>query len=99
MPFNQHLPRPFTSRSVNEYAPATSGVYGISNAREWLYIGQAENINGALQAHLQDTSTTLMKQTPTGFVFEVCPGGSRYDRQERLVREYGPSCNQQEAGR
>lgn len=95
MPFEQRLPRPFTPRTINDHAPASSGVYGISNAREWLYIGQTEDIHGALLAHLQDTSTSLMKHAPTGFVYEVCAGGSRLARQERLVREYGPSCNRQ----
>ena len=99
MPFVQHLPRPFTSRTISEYAPAASGVYGISNAREWLYIGQSEDIQGALLAHLQDSSTTLMKQAPTGFVYEVCAGASRAGRQERLVREYGPTGNRQAAER
>ena len=95
MPFEQHLPRPFTSRTINDYAPAASGVYGISNAREWLYIGQTEDIHGALLAHIQDASTSLMRQSPTGFVFEVCAGGRRPARQESLVREYGPTCNRQ----
>jgi predicted GIY-YIG superfamily endonuclease len=99
MPFDQRLPRPFTSRTINEYAPAAAGVYGISNSHEWLYIGQTENINGALQAHLQDSSAALMKFAPTGFVFEVCAGGNRPARQESLIREYGPTCNGHSAGR
>ena len=99
MPFQQHLPRPFTARTVHEYAPVLSGVYGISNSREWLYIGETEDIQGALLAHLQAPSTELMKSTPTGFVFEVCAGGRRPARQDLLVREYGPTCNGQGAKR
>ena len=93
MPFDQPMPRPFTSRHVRMYAPSVSGVYGISNAREWIYIGQAENIQGALLAQLADNGTALMSHAPTGFVFEMCEGAHRPSRQERLISEYEPACN------
>jgi hypothetical protein len=95
MPFSQLTPRPFTSGAVQMYAPVASGVYGISNAREWIYIGQTEDIQGALLAHLEDNEPSLMKKKPAGFVFEVCNGSRRSSRQDRLVLEYGPSCNKE----
>jgi len=75
------------------YAPAVSGVYGISNALEWLYIGEAGDIQTALLAHLRDDHAPLMKRAPTGFVYEVCDDARRPPRQNRLVIEYGPTCN------
>ena len=93
MPFNQFVPRNFNQDAVQMYAPITSGVYGISNARQWLYIGESDNIQGSLLTHLQDRRTSLMKHEPTGFVFEVCEQARRASRQDRLVAEYGPSCN------
>src|SRR6266704_1351761 len=93
MPFEQLIPRPLNLIDVHAYAPATSGVYGISNAREWIYIGETDNIQGALLDHLQQLGTSLMKRQPTGFVFEVCDGLRRQDRQDRLVLEYEPTCN------
>ena len=93
MPFDQLIPRPFTSGAVQMYAPATSGVYGISNAREWIYIGEADNIQRALLVHLQDPDASLLKRQPTGFIFEVCDGGRRSARQDRLLLEYEPTCN------
>jgi hypothetical protein len=93
MPFEQLTPRPFTSGAVQLYAPAASGVYGISNAREWIYIGETDNIRGALLGHLHDLYASLMKHQPTGFVFEVCDGARRPSRQDRLVLEYEPACN------
>lgn len=93
MPFEQRIPQPFTSGAIQTYAPVTSGVYGISNARDWLYIGETDDIQRALLTHLQDTSAALMKHQPAGFVFEVCGGTRRSDRQDRLVVEYGPVCN------
>ena len=93
MPFDHPIPRPFTSNSVETYAPISSGLYGISNAREWIYIGEAENIRSALLNHLRDTQTALMRREPTGFVFEVCTQDRWQGRQNRLVQEYEPSCN------
>jgi len=93
MPFNQLTPRNFTNDGVQMYAPDVSGVYGISNAREWIYIGQTDNIQSSLLDHLHEINTTLMKREPTGFVFEVCDQARRASRQDRLVTEYGPACN------
>ena len=48
MPFNQFTPRNFTNDAVLTYAPVMSGVYGISNAHEWIYIGESDNIQNSL---------------------------------------------------
>ena len=93
MPFEQIIPRPLSLVAIHAYAPTTSGVYGISNAREWIYIGAADNIQHALLAHLQQLDPTLVKRQPTGFVFEVCDQVRRLARQDRLVLEYEPACN------
>lgn len=90
MPFDELTPRPFTLHAVQTFAPNASGVYGISNAREWIYVGETGNIRAALIGHLQDLNTSLKKRQPTGFVFEVCDGASRSARQDRLVFEYAP---------
>lgn len=93
MPFEQLTPRPFIAGAVRSYAPAAPGVYGISNSREWIYIGIADNIQDALLHHLEDVHTHLMKRQPTGFVFELCTGNHRSQRQDRLVLEFEPVCN------
>ena len=93
MPFEQFTPRSFTSEAVQSYAPVASGVYGISNAREWIYIGETDNIQGALIDHLRDSDAPAMRMQPTGFVFEVCDRSRRPARQDRLVLEYEPACN------
>src|SRR5712692_1573707 len=93
MPFSQLIPQVLTPVTVYAYAPTASGVYGISNAREWIYIGETDNIQGTLLAHLQQRDTSLMQRQPTGFVFEVCEGVRRQARQDRLVLEYEPTCN------
>src|ERR1700730_6576172 len=93
MPFMQLIPRPFGAVAVQMYAPAASGVYGITNAREWIYIGETDDIKGALLAHLQEHDTSMMNKGPTGFVYEVCDRAHRPGRQHRLVSEYEPACN------
>ena len=93
MPFDELIPRSFTSSSVREYAPIASGVYGISNQMEWIYIGETDNIQASLLTHLQESNTTLLRRQPTGFVFEICDRSARPSRQDRLVLEYGPTCN------
>jgi hypothetical protein len=95
MPFDRIVPHPLTGASVQTYAPAVSGVYGISNAEEWIYIGETDNIRGALLEHLQDRSANVMMKEPTGFVCEVCDGLRRPARHDRLIAEYGPACNRQ----
>jgi hypothetical protein len=93
MPFQQIIPRPLNPSGVQTYAPSASGVYGISNSREWVFIGESDNIQNALLAHTQESGTALMKHEPTGFVFEICDRLNRMARQDRLVQEYEPSCN------
>lgn len=93
MPFEQTMPRPFTRIGIEQHAPAESGVYGISNASEWIYIGEADDIRSRLLEHLSEPSPFLMQRRPTGFVFEVCPPERRRARQDRLVIEYEPHCN------
>lgn len=99
MPFDQIIPRPFTPSAIRTYAPAVSGVYGISNERKWIYIGATPNIQSALLAHLADSSTSLMKSEPSGFVFEVCDEAGRLRRQDRLVFEYEPTVNRHSSRR
>jgi hypothetical protein len=99
MPFSQLIPRPFNSGTVQSYAPATSGLYGISNSREWIYIGETDNIQGALLTHLADAHASLMQRGPTGFVFEVCDRARRTGRQDRLVLEYEPAINRHSSRR
>jgi hypothetical protein len=93
MPFDHFFPQSFTQRSVREHAPAASGIYGISNALEWIYIGETDNIQETLLAHLRESGTSVFLRQPTGFVFEICDRAKRPARQDRLILEYEPTCN------
>jgi hypothetical protein len=99
VPFERTLPRSFSTFSVRNYAPVASGVYGLSNASQWLYVGESDNIQAALMAHLSDPDSELMKLAPKGFVVEICDRSKRLLRQDRLVGEYKPVCNERLAER
>jgi hypothetical protein len=69
------------------------GVYGLSNAREWVFVGITDDIRSALLGHLQEANTTLKSRAPTGFTFEVCHPSQGAARASRLVAELSPFCN------
>jgi hypothetical protein len=98
MPFEQFMPRPFTAGAITTYAPARSGVYGISNSREWIFIGETDNIQGSLLIHLREPDASVTKRQPTGFAFEVCDQARRRNRENRLILEYKPVCNPNSGG-
>ena len=93
MPFDRFVPHTFSLISVQKNAPALSGVYGLSNAREWILVGETDDIKATLLRHLQETHTPLLEREPTGFIFELSVPCNRLARQERLIQEYHPVCN------
>src|SRR5262245_35581300 len=93
MPFEQFTPRSFTRISVRTNAPTASGIYVISNAREWIFIGETDSIQASLLHDLQQRNSALLKRLPTGFVFELCVAVDRRARQDRLILEYERVCN------
>jgi excinuclease UvrABC nuclease subunit len=93
MAFSECAARMFTATSVLKNAPDCSGVYALSNAREWIFIGEASDIRARLLEHLNEIGTTLMARNPTGFTFEICSPADRHSRYAQLVRELAPYCN------
>jgi hypothetical protein len=93
MSFENHGARAFTAMSVQKNAPSASGVFGISSSREWIYIGETDDLRRQLLEHVLETNTFLKARTPTGFTFEICAAEGRVERQGVLVRELRPVCN------
>lgn len=93
MPFGNHGNRSFTRTSVNKNAPAASGVYGLSDARQWIYVGETANIQAELFKHLQSPNPFLREHAPSGFTFELSTAEHRQERQNRLVLELEPIGN------
>lgn len=88
MPFDNPFPRSFTANSIRSNAPTVPGVYGISNARQWIFIGRSGDIRAALMEHITEPGTA--REQPSGFVFEPCDGAQQASRLEMLIREYAP---------
>ena len=93
MPFENCVAHAFTSNSISAHAPSASGVYGITNAREWIYIGVTDDIRNMLLSYLRERGSPVMDRKPSGFVYEVRDTWERTTRQSRLVMEYEPFCN------
>jgi hypothetical protein len=92
MPFEQGAPSSFTAISIQNNAPDASGVYGLSNSREWILVGEANNIRAALMEHLRDAnSSKAAAHRPTGFSYEISAPGQRLARKNVLVRELTPA--------
>jgi len=93
MPFDQFTPRSLTPASVLANAPAASGIYGVSNAREWIYIGETADIQAELLRHLHNPPAFLRRYSPSGFTYELSTAEHRIDRQKQLVLELEPIGN------
>jgi len=93
MPFENHGNRAFTVASIGKNAPPASGVYGLADARGWIYVGETADIRAQLLSHLKNPPAFLVDHPPSGFTFELTAAGRRIDRQSRLVLELGPIGN------
>lgn len=89
--FNFHL------LSILANAPHESGVYAIFNAQQWIYVGESGDLQARLLEHLNGSDTTaisIKSHNPTGFLFELVPAVARLGRQNQLISELRPVCNQ-----
>lgn len=93
MPFQNYVASPFSELSIRRFAPDCAGIYALSNAREWVFVGQADNIKAALLTHLQEADSAIGRRAPTGFAFEACSPDARFTRFERMILELEPVCN------
>ena len=93
MPFENCGARVYKVAAVQRDAPAASGVYGLSNSREWIYIGETGNIQASLLEHLAEGERFGAGRLATGFSFELCPPEFRVARQNRLISQLKPIGN------
>jgi len=84
--------------SVDKNVPAASGVYGLSDASQWIYVGETADIHGELRNHLQHPNTFLRGHHPSGFTYELSSEQHRAERRNRLVVELDPLGNRVVAG-
>jgi hypothetical protein len=83
---------PFTFEAVREKAPNASGVYSISTAGRWVYVGESDDIRQSLFRHLNEPSESMNRFGPLLFSFELAPAAERVARQQALISELEPAC-------
>ena len=93
MPFPGFRRHSFTQFSIRQNAPASPGVYGISNALEWIFVGSTDNLQSALMTALKGSGSTILSREPTGFMFDPCGAGECDTRRDKLIAELRPACN------
>jgi len=96
MSFIPHAQNVFNEAGILASAPRGSGIYGIFNASEWIYVGEAGDMEARLLDHSRgnsDQSARIRKRNPTGFTCENSPAQTRVLRELALIRELNPTCN------
>lgn len=86
----------FSEQGIAASAPRASGVYAIYNNTEWIYVGEAKDIEARLYQHLRgesDQSARIWRRNPTGFGYELCDMSTRTAREAHLIAELDPTCN------
>jgi hypothetical protein len=91
MPFRNGGSRAFTAVSIRNNVPAAPGVYGLSNARSWIYVGSSDNLQLQLLNHLREANSPIQSQNPTGFTFELCDTSGTAGRRAQLISELRPT--------
>ncbi len=99
MPFAGRSSYSFTAASIRQNAPPWGGIYGLSNARDWIYIRAVDNIRAALLDHLKKRNPTDDFRSVAGFSFEVVDTAERYQRCSRLIQELHPIVRDSARGR
>ena len=84
----------FTQQSITHNVPPSSGVYALYNDRLWVYIGESNDIQCRLLEHLQNPEMCVRAVAPKALLFELLPEAQRVARQNVLIAQLGPVCNQ-----
>lgn len=84
----------FERLSILANAPRASGVYALFNPQRWIYAGETGDIQARLLEHLNGDNRCITLARPTGFQFELPPAQQRVARQDALILQLRPKCNQ-----
>lgn len=75
-----------------KHVPGASGVYAVWNENQCLYVGETQDLQRRLLAHLQGDNECITRSRPTAFSFEPVPAGLRGTRQNALIFQLRPVC-------
>jgi len=71
-------------------APDDSGIFGLKNHGEWVYIASSNNIRQALLYYLDGNMPWISQQRPVQFAYELVDRARRTLRCSQLTAEYRP---------
>ena len=94
MPWTNGASYHYNQIAILANAPAQSGVYALYTAARWVYIGESGDIRARLLQHLTGDNPLIIAAMPTSFSFELVPAAQRVARQNILIAELRPACNQ-----
>lgn len=94
MAWNNPTGYPFTHDGIIRNAPNASGVYALFTQQRWVYIGESNDIQRRLLEHLNAPGPCISQYAPLSFSFELAPAAQRVARQNVLIQELRPACNQ-----
>jgi excinuclease UvrABC nuclease subunit len=95
MPFPSTSGIAFTESGILT-APSSSGVYGVYNCQQWIYVSESADIQSSLFEHYRresDQSACIWRSNPTMFTYELCDAYRRIARERTLIDELHPTCN------
>jgi len=82
----------FTFEAVRQKAPNASGVYTIYTARQWVYVGESDDIQQSLFRHLNEPNASINRFGPLSFSFELATADERQARRRVLIAQLEPAC-------
>ena len=78
--------------------PKQSGVYALYSRDKYIYIGEGQDIQARLLAHLEGDNARITRMQPTAFQVEAVSAEERVARQDALILGLGTmapeGCNQ-----
>jgi hypothetical protein len=83
----------FDREAILRFAPTGSGVYGLAN-ETWIYAGESNGIQLRLLEHLAGDNACITGNAPTQFSWELWLQKQRFARQNEVIVEFSPTCNQ-----
>jgi len=92
MPWNNPLEYPFNMHDVKENAPSESGVYALCDGDQWILLGESDNLQHALLAHLDPSAKAYIdRASPSTFSYELHPADQRAPRLKERIQELQPT--------
>ena len=86
---------PFTKDGILANTPNASGVYALWTGETWVYVGESNDILRRLLELFGNPGPCIAKYVALVFGYELfSTEAQRVARQDQLIRELLPACNQ-----